>query len=86
VELLDRTSRTGRLFLPDKYALLGSAEGNGYRNCVRIVKALFIPDGDSYSIELIAETQEEREALLKYWNCDSMAVTCEEWRDLASVR
>ena len=47
------------------------------------MKALFIPEGDSYSIELLAESQEERETLLKYWNCESMAVSCEEWREMS---
>ena len=47
------------------------------------MKALFIPEGESYSIELIAESQEERENLIKYWNNESMSVSCEEWRELS---
>lgn len=47
------------------------------------MKALFIPDGDSYSIELVAETQEDRENLRNYWVHDSMSVSCEEWRELS---
>ena len=49
------------------------------------MRALFIPEEKSYSIELIADTQEERELLLKYWNCESFSVTCEEWREAAEV-
>jgi hypothetical protein len=47
------------------------------------VKCLFIPQGDSYTIELISESQTEREMLLKYWNNDSFGVTCEEWREMS---
>jgi hypothetical protein len=47
------------------------------------MKALFIPEGDSYAIELVAESQEDRENLLKYWNNDSMSVSCEEWREMS---
>lgn len=47
------------------------------------MKALFIPEGDSYSIELLAETHAERETLIKYWNNDSMSVSCEEWREMS---
>ena len=52
------------------------------------MKALFIPEGDSYSIELLAETPTERETLretlIKYWNNESMSVTCEEWREMSA--
>ena len=47
------------------------------------MKALFIPEGDSYSIELIAESQDERETLIKYWGNQSMSVSCEEWREMS---
>ena len=47
------------------------------------MKALFIPEGDSYSIELLAENQEERELLMRYWNNDSMSISCEEWREMS---
>jgi len=47
------------------------------------VKALFIPEDDSYSIELIAESQDERETLIKYWNHERMSITCEEWREMS---
>lgn len=46
------------------------------------MKALFIPDGRSFSIELLAETQEERDNLVMYYNHESMSVSCEEWREL----
>lgn len=48
------------------------------------MRALFIPEGDSYSIELLAETQDERETLIKYWNNESMSVSCEEWREMST--
>lgn len=48
------------------------------------MKALFIPEGDSYSIELLAESQDERESLIRYWNNDRMSVSCEEWREMSS--
>lgn len=47
------------------------------------MKALFIPEGDSYSIELLSENRDERETLLKYWNNESMSVSCEEWREMS---
>lgn len=48
------------------------------------MKALFIPEGESFSIELIAETQEDRENLIKYWNNQSLSVSCEEWREMST--
>jgi len=48
------------------------------------VKALFIPEGDSYSVELLAESQEDRETLIKCWNHDSFSLTCEEWREMST--
>jgi hypothetical protein len=47
------------------------------------VRALFIPEGEAYSIELLAESQEERETLIKYWNNDRFSVSCEEWREMS---
>jgi hypothetical protein len=47
------------------------------------MKALFISEGDSYIIELLSESQEERETLIKYWNNESMSVSCEEWREMS---
>lgn len=47
------------------------------------MKALFIPEDDSYSIELVAESPEDRENLLKYWGSASMSVSCEEWREMS---
>lgn len=47
------------------------------------MKALFIPEGDSWSIELLAESQDERETLIKYWSNDRFSVSCEEWREMS---
>ena len=50
------------------------------------MKALFnLEDGDVH-IELISESQEEREFLLKMYANDSMAVSCEEWREAAALK
>lgn len=45
--------------------------------------ALFIPEGESFSIELIPDTQEETDALSMYWDFEKMSVSCEIWRELA---
>lgn len=47
------------------------------------MKALFIPEGESYSIELVAESQDERETLIKHWNNERVSVSCEEWREMS---
>jgi hypothetical protein len=47
------------------------------------MKAIFIPNDDSFEIELVAESQEDRENLLKFWNNEQMAVSCEEWREMS---
>lgn len=45
------------------------------------MKALFVPAMEGYSIELIAEDEEDRRALVRhYYYNDMFAVTCEEWR------
>ncbi len=59
-----------------------AAGSRGCGNGCSEMRALFVPEGDSYSIELLAETQDEREDLIKYWNNDSMSVSCEEWREM----
>lgn len=47
------------------------------------MKALFIPEGESYSIELVSESAEDRENLIKYWDNACMSVSCEEWREMS---
>lgn len=48
------------------------------------MKALFIPEGESFSIELIPETPEEQCDLVMYWEHDSMSISCEEWREISA--
>jgi len=47
------------------------------------MKALFFQDGDDVHVELISENQAEREELIKRWQNESMAVSCEEWREMS---
>lgn len=46
------------------------------------MKALLVP-GEELTLELLAESQAERDELLRVWNeaTETFAVTCEEWRD-----
>jgi hypothetical protein len=48
------------------------------------MKALLVPESNgSVSIELIAESTEESEALTKCWIAQEFSnVSCEEWREL----
>lgn len=48
------------------------------------MKALFIPSGESFSIELIPESPEETADLVMYWEHESFSISCEEWRELTA--
>jgi hypothetical protein len=47
------------------------------------MKAICMPEDESYRIELIAESQEERETLIRYWKNGRISVSCEEWREMS---
>lgn len=47
------------------------------------MKAVLVPDGDKWNIELITETKEEREILIRRWNNNELnCVTSEEFREI----
>jgi hypothetical protein len=50
------------------------------------MKVLFIPEGESFSIELVSESTQDRENLIKYWVHQTMSVSCEEWREMADEK
>jgi hypothetical protein len=47
------------------------------------VKAILVPSGDKWSIELITESEEEREILIRRWMDGELDyVTSEEFREI----